>query len=222
MGGDANTSDSERPTGDVVREFIERDGVLKNGLARGLINARALARHIQTETKERYSFEAILSAIRRYPIKVSAAKYREAGRLISRITLKNKITLVTIRNSPELPSIMAEFSKEIDYGRGETLRVISGPESVCVVIDSNKLDKLMARIPKKDIVKTLGDLSEILLMLDEAALRIPGVAAALTTEFSINGINLLASAAPPTWHVYMVEEKDALNAYRALERLSRA
>ncbi|HYB66890.1 MAG TPA: hypothetical protein VEC43_01065, partial [Candidatus Acidoferrales bacterium] len=71
--GDANTSSSEQSTGEVVRQFIERDAVLKNGLARGLINARALARYIQVETRERYSFEAILSAIRRYPVKAVAA-----------------------------------------------------------------------------------------------------------------------------------------------------
>jgi len=215
-------SDSERSTGEVVKEFIERDGVIKNGLARGLMNARALARHIQVATHNRYSFEAILSAIRRYPTKASATRHHDVGKVISKLTLKNKIALVSVRNSPEIPSILAKFSGEIDYGRGETFRIFSGPESVTAVVDSKNLDKLTAMIPKKDIIRTFQDLSEIVVALSEPAVKIPGVVAALATELAINGVNILTTAGPPTTVVFMVEETDALNGYRALERLSRA
>jgi aspartokinase len=218
---DVNMSNSERSTGDVVKEFIERDGVIKNGLARELINARALARHIQVATHERYSFEAILSAIRRYPVKASATKHRDLGKMISKLTLKNKIAVVSIRNSPEIPSLLAKFSGEIDYGRGETLRILSGPESVTVVIDSKNLAKLTEKTPKKDIAKTFEELSEIVVTLSELAATTPGVLAALATELAINGVNLITSAAPPNTHVFVVEEKEALSGYRALERLSR-
>jgi aspartokinase len=214
-------SNSERSTGEIVKEFIERDGVIKNGLARGLMNARALARHIQVATNNRYSFEAILSAIRRYPVKANATKHRDMGKMISKLTLKNKIAVVSVRNSPEIPSLLAKFSGEIDYGRGETFRVFSGPESVTAVVDSKNLDKLTATIPKRDFIKTFADLSEIVVALSEPAVKTPGVVAALATELAINGVNLLTTAAPPTTVVFMVEETDALNGYRALERLSR-
>ena len=62
-------------------------------------------------------------------MKASATKYRNAGKLISKLTLKNKIAVVTAKDSPEITTILAEFSKGIDYGRGETFRIISGPES---------------------------------------------------------------------------------------------
>ena len=212
---------SELSTGEVVKEFIERDGVIKNGLGRGLINARALARHIQVATHQRYSFEAILSAIRRYPVKSSATKYRDLGKLISKLTLKNKIAVVLVRNSPEIPSLLAKFSGEIDYGRGETLRILSGPESVTVVIDSKNLAKLAETFQKRDIVKTFRELSEIVVTLSELASTTPGVLAVLATELAINGVNLITSAAPPNTHVFVVEEEEALSGYRALEGLSR-
>jgi len=204
-----------------VKEFIERDGVLKNGLARGLINARALARYIQVETRERYSFEAILSAIRRYPVKVGAAKYRNAGKLVSKLALKNKIAVATIKNSPELPSKLAELSKEIDYGRGETFRVISGPESVFVVIDSKNLTRVISTVSKRDLVMTLDNLAEIVTTESEEALMTLGLLASLATELAINGVNLVACAAPPTSAIFIVKEDDALSGYRAIERLGR-
>jgi len=119
-----DTSDSKRPPSEAVKEIIERDGAIKIGVARGLVNARALARYIQVATHEQYSLEALVSAIRRYPIKASAERYQDAGRLITKLTLKNNIVAVTIRSAPEIPLILAKFSGEIDYGRGETLSLI--------------------------------------------------------------------------------------------------
>ncbi len=216
-------SNSERSTGEVVKEIIERDGVIKIGLARGLINARALARYIQVATHEQYSFEAILSAVRRYPVKASATKYEDVGKLIKKLTLKNKIVAVTVRSAPEVPSMLAKFSGEVDYGRGETFRVVSGPEAVSVVIDSKNLDKLTAAIPKKDIPEILTGLSEIIVVLSDVALRTVGVASVITTELAISQVNILytMSYRPPHTMVFIVDEEAALDGYRALERLGR-
>ena len=218
-----DTSDSERPPSEAVKEIIERDGAIKIGLARGLVNARALARYIQVATHDQYSFDSLVSAIRRYPVKASASKYQDAGRLITKLTLKNKIVAVTIRSAPEIPLILAKFSGEIDYGRGETFRVSSGAESISVVIDFKNLDKLTAAIPKKDIVRVLGDLSEIIVVLSDVALKTVGVAATITTELAINGVNIMyiMSYGPPHTMVFIVEEEEALNGYRGLQKLSK-
>lgn len=220
---DVNASVSERPPSEAVKEIIERDGAIKIGLARGLVNARALARYIQIATHNLYTFESLVSAIRRYPVKASAAEYQEAGKLITNLTLKNKIVAVTIRSAPEVPLILAKFSSEIDYGRGETFRVSSGAESISVVIDSKNLDKLTAAIPKKDVVRVLGDLSEIIVVLSDVALKTVGVAATITTELAINGVNIMyiMSYGPPHTMVFIVEEEEALNGYRGLQKLSK-
>ena len=60
---------STRSLADVVKETIEKDAVIKKGLARNLINIRALARVIQGTVGEKTSLEAIVSAIRRYPFR---------------------------------------------------------------------------------------------------------------------------------------------------------
>jgi hypothetical protein len=220
---DVKTSNSERPPSEAVKEIIERDGAIKIGLARGLVNARALARYIQVATHEQYSLEALVSAIRRYPIKAGAAKYQEAGRLITKLTLKNNIVAVTIRSAPEIPLILAKFSAEIDYGRGETFRVSSGAESMSVIIDSKNLDKLTVAIPKRNVVRVLANLSEIIVVLSDVALKTVGVAATITTDLAINGVNIMyiMSYGPPHTMVFIVEEDEALNGYRGLQKLSR-
>ncbi len=204
-----------------MREVIERDGVIKEGLARGLINVRALARYIEKATHGQHSFEALVSAVRRYPIQKSAGEYRDIGKLIRKLTLKNEIVAVAVRSSPDVPAWLAKFSGAVDYGRGETFRVVSGAESVTVVIDSSNLDKLKAIIPRSEILRVLSDLSEIVVILSDEALRRVGVGATIFTELAVNRVNFLytMSYGPPHAFVLIVDREDAMAGYRALERL---
>ena len=224
-------SDSERSTAEVVREAIERDGSIRIGLARGLINARALARYLQKSTHEQYTFEALLSAIRRYPVDESAAKRVAAGKLIRKLSMKNEISVIHMRNSPELQQVLARFASEVDHASGETFRAVSTTKAVKVEIDSKNEQKLTSKLQKRDILLRESNLAEVAVDLSDIA-NTPGILAALSTELAINGINILeASGIGPIFGpqgatdlsqiFFLVDEKDALSAYRALRRLGK-
>lgn len=235
-------AESDRSTGDVVREAIERDGSIKIGLARGLINARALARYLQKSTHERYTFEALLSAIRRYPIEESAAKRINAGKLIRKLSMKNEISVIHMRNSPELQQVLARLAGEVDHSRGETFRAVSTTKAVKVEIDSKNEDKLISKLQKRDILQKETDLAE--LAVDMSDIRnTPGILGELSTELAINGVNILELSeigheyleSAGIGHIpvargatgslsqvfFIVDERDALRAYQALQRLSK-
>jgi hypothetical protein len=91
---------STRLASTMVRDVSERDGVVRHGLSRGLINAHALARSIQTANPTAASFDAILSAIRRYPLSEISEERRANARMIHKLTMKNNVTVVSIRNHP--------------------------------------------------------------------------------------------------------------------------
>lgn len=218
-----NMPNSTRTASEIVREVIERDGVIKHGLARGLINVRALARYIQDSTHEKVSFEAVVSAVRRYPVKRSAETRVAIGRMITKLAMKNKMVAVALRIQTDIPMELARFSSEVDYARGDTLRIVSGPEVVTVIIDSKNLDKLTSIIPKKNVLAITRNLAEIVVYHSDSIVKRPGNVAAITSELAMNDVNMLDCAAtygPPPQITIAVEEKDALRAYRSLERLS--
>jgi len=115
-------SNQPKPAGELVREVIERDGVVRNGLARGLVNHRALARWIQNSSLTDASFDSLLSAIRRYPVQQSTARRQFAGGMILKLSLKNKIVVISLRNESEVQKAVARFSEEVNYANGETFR----------------------------------------------------------------------------------------------------
>lgn len=206
---------------DAVKEAIERDGAIKSGLARGLINTRALARFIQRSLREQASLEAIISAIRRYPIKPTSSKLENVGTLMTKLSVKNRVVDVAIVNDPSIPSALARFSSQVDYGRGESFRIVAGVERVRVIIDEKNLANLMAVLPKSSVKQTIHNLAEIVVSTTEATLRIPGVLSAMLTELAMNDINLIESMSCTPQNIFVVDERDATRSYDILQRLMR-
>ena len=206
--------------GEAVKTIIERDAVLKNGLARDLINIRALARYIQVEINDGSSLEAIVSTIRRLPVEEHAIRYQKIGKLILSLSMKNKIADVAIINDPKIPLAMGKISGEIDYGRGETFRIVAGKDVVKVIIDEKNLSKVTNLIPKQSLRDITENLTEIIVTLDKAAEKIPGVLAAVANEIAICGINIVEFLTCVPELILVIDEKDGLKSYETLQRLS--
>jgi phosphosulfolactate phosphohydrolase-like enzyme len=217
-------AEKARKTSDVVREVIEKDPVVRKGLARGLVNARAVARHIQDATDTDASLDAIISAIWRYPIKKEAARERSLGSQVTKLSMRDQIFAVGLLNSGEVWRALAELPKEIDVAKGDTLRIISGIEATTVVLDSKNAEKLYALVSRKNIGREFRDLAEITVHLAERSWDSEGVLANLATELTLAGVNIVFhfGYGPPPCIVFEVEEKDAVKAYDALETLKRS
>jgi len=206
--------------GELVRKVIERDGVIRNGLARGLVNHRALARWIQS-TSDETSFDAILSAIRRYPIKQASARRQVLGKTVLKLSIKNRVAVLSLRNEREVQKTVARFSEEVNYANGETFRVVSSMEAVSVTLDYKNAGRLESMVPKSVVLRKLEDLAEIVVSMGIEIEKESGVIATIASELAMNDVNIrqLTSVGPGRILV-LVDEKDAMEAYRALESLA--
>jgi len=214
-------ANSTRLASTLVRETIERDGVVRHGLSRGLINAHALARSIQLANPKTASFDAILSAIRRYPL-VEPDESQHATRIIHKLTMKNNVSVLSIRNHPEVQLTIARFAEEVDYTHGETFRVVIGPKTISVTVDSKNADRLASVIPKARMVKQIHNLAELILDLTAEADIALGVLAAITNELAINDVNIIQLSTLGPGHILiLVDDRNATNAYQALSTLNR-
>ncbi len=161
-----------------------------------------------------------VSLVKRYPAEEGVAKRKGMSRFISKLMMKNKIVDVVILNSPYATAALAKFGGEIDYARGETLHMISAIETVGVVIDAKNQTKLLSMVPKKNVLQVKGNLSEIIISFSEEALKVPGVAAAITTELAANGINIVELITSTRTAIVVVESKDAMKGYQSVETLA--
>jgi len=209
--------------GELVRNTIERDPVVNLGLARGLVNHRALARAIQVEAPADVSFDALLSAIRRYPLQKAHEKREKVGKMILKLALKNKVAVLSLKNDDETQRTIARFSEEVNYSAGETFRVISSMDYVSVTLDAKNAERFETRVPKSTIRKRTGGLAELTIEMKTEVEESPGALAAIVGELALNEVNIrqLTSVGPGRV-IVLVNEADALKSYRALEALSKA
>ena len=202
--------------------FIEGDAAIRSGIQRGLLNTRSVARLIQKRLeegrKEEASIAAIVSAIRRYPIKERKTAYRQIGKLLHKITMRNEIVDVDIINSPEIPRALGKIAAQIDYSRGEAFRVLAGVESIKVIVDEKNFDKMNV-IPKQNIRSVAKDLAEIIISMPQIAGRTPGIVAAVTTELMMYNINLVEFMSCVPEIIIIIDENDATKSYQLIENL---
>ena len=194
--------------------------MVRHGLSRGLVNVRALAREIQSRAGSKVSFDAVLGAIRRYPIERSTERRSAAGAMIRRLSLRNRVAILSFRNRPDLRPVIARFVGETSRAREELFRVATSPEAVSVTFDEGRVKELEARVPKADVLRRWTDLVEIKV---EASLEIetaPGVLSVIASELGVNDVNVVQlSTVGPGYIVLLVRAEDATRAYEALARL---
>jgi predicted regulator of amino acid metabolism with ACT domain len=212
-------------TAGFVDRVIQTDGAIRRDLGRGLINIRALARYIQEDARkngEEVSLEAVIGAIRRYDVREGVSSRQSIARLLKKLTMRNKIVDVAILNDPEITAALARFASTIDYSLGETFRLVSGVEAIRAVIDEKNLDRLKSIIPKKNLPRISTGLAEIIVSMSDVANNTPGVVSEVTSELAMNGINMIEFMSCVPELIIVVDEKDALRSYEAIEKLTRA
>jgi len=219
---DAKMPNEAQSAGEIVRDAIERDPVIRFGLARGLVNHRALARVIQAEAHTDVSFDALLSAIRRYPTKRSYERREKVGRTILKLVLKNKVTVLSLKNDRETQRAIARFSEEVNYSAGETFRVITALDHVSVTLDTKNADKFETRIPKSVVRKKTSGLAELTVEMKAEVEDSPGALAGIVGELALNDVNIRQlTSVGPARVIVLVNESDALKSYQALETLAK-
>ena len=127
-----------------------------------------------------------------------------------------------MKNEREVPKAIAKFSEQVNYANGETFRVVSSLDAVSVTLDSRNADRLESSVPKQFVIRKLENLAELTVAMDLEIEKTPGVISTIASELAANDVNIrqLASVGPGRVLI-LVDEKDALNGYRALEGLSR-
>ncbi len=141
------------------------------------------------------------------------------GRTIQKMALKDRIVVVKLRNEPSIPALLARFSESVDYGRGETLHIVSLVDTVTVVTDAKNLDKLLTTIPKKNTLGVHENLAEIIISLSDEVIFRPGAVAAVSGELARGGINMFEFISSTPHGIIIVSEKDALRSYQLLQKL---
>jgi hypothetical protein len=202
-----------------IEQIIETDPVIKKGLQRGIINSRALARYISESDGVESSTDAILGIIRRYPITKEENSSQADMFKDCELAMRSKIGDLTLEVDSKIMKQVLEFADSLKTSRGENLRILVGLKSIRVIAEQRAILQLKEALRDSSIVKFATNLVEISVLLSREAEQAKGVIARITTEIAMNDVSLHGTACVAPEFILLVEEKDALRAYEALQKL---
>ena len=205
-----------------VWKIIDHDPSIKRELSRGLINTSALARYIITQKRINATFDAVITAIRRYNIEkqddIFSTAYKMLGQTVN-ISTKSNLAELSLVKDDEVQQILPKVFNIIKYIRGDVLRVMQANESIRLLIDEKNLEHVVTLFPKDRIITKEINLAEIDIYIHPKMQTTPGILATIANELTINGINIIEFMTCPPEMLCFVKKEDLIRTSNILYQL---
>ena len=205
-----------------VWKIIDHDPSIKRELSRGLINTSALARYIIKQKRIDGTFDAVITAIRRYTIEkqddIFSSAYKLLGQTVN-ISTKSNLAELSLVKDDHVQQILPKVFNIIKYIRGDVLRVMQANESIRLLIDEKNMDMVLSLFPKDKILTKEKDLAEINIYIHPMMQKTPGILGILGNELAMNGINIVEVMTCPPEMLFIVKKEDFQKASSVIHQL---
>jgi len=205
-----------------VWKFLDSNPCIKRDLGLSLINQRALAKYILKQKKMNATLDAVISAIRRYELEKQDDISIMARKLIVQtinLSTRSGLVKVSLAKDDDVQRLLPKLYENINYSRGEILRVIQATASIKVLIDESNQEDITDLFPKDKILKVTKNIAEINIHMHPKMETTYGILAVIANELAINGINIVEVMSCFPEMLLFVKEEDILRAYQVLYQL---
>ena len=193
------------------RDVASRYPFVLDGLREGVVNYRAVARHIKPEVENRVGrdvdIEAVTTAVRRYGEELQDDDDGEGARSVladSRVSLRGNVVSITATEYGDLPDVEG------------FVHLVRGRDYTTVVVDDDEADAVGDAI-EGEVVERVGDLTCITVESPDEIVDVPGVLTRMVSRFSSEEINIVDITSCYTETIIVVEKRDAVKALETLE-----
>ena len=203
-----------------TRAYIDAHPSIKDCIAKGLINYSSLARMIMKDMNVDNE-EAVMIACRRYAGRLNTTSDHELSILKilkdSRLEMRTKTCIVTAKNDWTVLHKMDSLFKDL-WNENSIMQVVQSASAVTIIADSMLKDRIVDTVGRFNIIKIRENLVEIAVKSPEKIVDTSGVIAFLITNLSDAGINIEETVSCHTDTIFIVGEKDMINAYSVLTK----
>ena len=193
------------------RDVASRYPFVLDGLREGVVNYRAVARHIKPEVENRVGrdvdIEAVTTAVRRYGEELQDDDDGEGARSVladSRVSLRGNVVSITATEYGDLPDVEG------------FVHLVRGRDYTTVVVDDDEADAVGDAV-EGEVVEQVGDLTCITVESPDEIVDVPGVLTRMVSRFSSEEINIVDITSCYTETIIVVEKRDAVKALETLE-----
>lgn len=208
----------------IVSKLVNERIYLHEAISKRIASYGSVAKQLKPEIEKELGKEvehtAIVTALRRYADKIQV---RTNGIVFStsssEVNLKTNIMDINVLKTPELFDKLKRFYDLINFDRGDILHVIYGRTHVAIVTNERYKERMMALLQNQKIKKVEDDLVALTFIVGKERIDKPGVLFKITRSLAWENINIIEIISVDLEVTFIVEKKDAIKGYNALERL---
>jgi hypothetical protein len=203
-----------------TRAYIDAHPSIKDCVAKGLINYSSLARMIMKDM-DIDNEEAVMIACRRYAGRLNTTSDHELSILKilkdSRLEMRTKTCIVTAKNDWTVLHKMDNLFKDL-WNENSIMQCVQSASAVTIIADCMLKERIVDTVGRFNIIKIRDNLVEIAVKSPEKIVDTSGVIAYLITNLSDAGINIEETVSCHTDTIFIVGERDMINAYSVLTK----
>ena len=207
----------------VVQKIINDKTFLLEPMSRGIVAYGSLAEQIKSEIEEEIGKEvkthAIIMALRRYAETLKSKYKKIIFDYSSEIILKTEMCDISVLRSTSLLNILKRLYDVVDFEKGDILNIIHGRHEVSVVTNERYREKLLNLLTGEKILNIEKNLVSLTLTYSKDFLYTPGVIFNIVRNIAWENINIYEVVSTNTELTFILNKKDVVKGYKALEKL---
>jgi len=208
----------------VVNKLIDENIYLQEAIGKGIASygsvAKQLKSNIEEELRKEVAHYAVVAAIRRYAEKMDV-KFREIrfDANTSEVNLKTNVIDINVLKTLGLFDKLKRIYDIIRFDQGDILHIIYGRNSVSIVTNERYKGKIIDFLQNERIFNVEENLVSLSFSISKKLVNTPGVLFQIVRNFAWENINVIEVISIDLEITFIVDEKDAVRGYKALERL---
>ncbi len=207
----------------IVQKLVDKKVFIQEGIDRGIVSYAGLAKQLQPEVEEELEKpvkrHAIEMALRRYSEQLKKKHKTVSFDYSSDILMKTQICDISVLRSQTLINKLKNLYDVIAFERGDSLNIIQGSNEVSIVTNERYKDKFLNILKDEKVIITEENLVSLTLTFSKDFLYTPGVIFNTTRNISWENINIYEIVSTNTELTFIIHKKEAMKAYKALEKL---
>ena len=208
----------------VVNKLVNEKIYLYEALDKKIASYGSVAKRLKPEIEKELGKEvktsAVITALRRYAKKINKRTNKISFRSkYAEVSLKTNIIDINILKTHDLFDKLKRFYDIINYERGDILHVIYGKTHVAIVTNERNKEKILNLLQYQKIKKLKENLVALSFTVGKKRIDRPGVLFKVTRTLAWENINIIDIISVDYEITFILEKKDAIKGYNALERL---
>jgi len=208
----------------IAHKFVDEKPYLREAISKGIASYGSIAKQlkpdIEKELGKKVEHFAIIAALRRYAQKVDE-KFKEItfNADTSEVNLKSNIIDINVQKTQDLFDKLKRFYDIVRFEKGDVIHIIYGRNSVTILTNERYREKIFNFLQNQKINKIEENLVALSFTIGKKLVDTPGVLFRISRSFAWENINIIEIISIDLEITFIIEEKDAIRGYKALQQL---